>query len=152
RRAQFCEESSLDLDDLLLRIENLGLILLQFGSGEALSVHQRLFALVIGGREVEIGFGDLEVIAEDRIEAHLQGRDPGSRTFTLFDPCDMLFRIATEVAQLVESRIDTVGDHAAIRDRKRWFRDQRSIDARTHVSEFVDLSMKLAQAFRAKLR
>ena len=47
--AQLGEEAALDLDDLLLRVEDLGLVLLQLGRGEALGIDQRLLALVVGG-------------------------------------------------------------------------------------------------------
>ena len=37
------------VDHLLLRIQNLRFVFLQLGRGEALGIHQRLLALVIGG-------------------------------------------------------------------------------------------------------
>ncbi len=56
RRPQLCEETPLDFDDLLLCIENLRLVFLQLRRREALCVHQRLLALVVGGGEMQIAF------------------------------------------------------------------------------------------------
>ena len=50
--ADFGEDALLDFENLLFRREHLALVFLQLRRGEALGVHQRLFALVIGRREV----------------------------------------------------------------------------------------------------
>ena len=70
--ANFGEDPLLDLENLLFGGEHFALVLLQLGRGEALGVDQRLLALVIGGREVQIGFRDLDVVAEDVVEADLE--------------------------------------------------------------------------------
>ena len=69
--AQLGEDAPLDFDDLLLRVEDLGFVFLQLGRGEALGVDQRLLALVVGGSEMQVGLGDLDVVAEDGIEPYL---------------------------------------------------------------------------------
>ncbi len=70
--ADFGEDLLFEFEDLLFGGEDLALVFLQFGSGEALGVDQRLFALVIGGSEMQVGFRDLDVVAEDVVEADLQ--------------------------------------------------------------------------------
>src|SRR6267378_1145247 len=72
RRPQVSKQPPLDLRDLFLRVENLGLIFLQFRSSEAFRAHQRLLALVVGRSEMQIRFGNLEVVTKDRIELDLQ--------------------------------------------------------------------------------
>ena len=69
--AQFSEETALDLDGPLVRGEDAGLVVLELGGGETLGVDQGLFALVIGGYGLEIGLGDLDVVAEDIVKANL---------------------------------------------------------------------------------
>ena len=63
--ANFDEECALDFQNAFVGGENFAFVLLQLGSGEAFGVDQRLLALVIGGREMQIGFGDFDVVAED---------------------------------------------------------------------------------------
>ncbi len=59
------EELALDFEDALVGGEDFALVFFQFRRGETLGVDQRLFALVVGGREMQIGFGDFDVVAED---------------------------------------------------------------------------------------
>ena len=69
--AQLGEEAAFDLDGALVRGEDAGLVVLQLGRGEALGVDQGLFALVVGGDGLEVGLGDLDVVAEDIVKANL---------------------------------------------------------------------------------
>ena len=52
--ADFDEELLFDFADAFVGGEDFAFVLFQFGSGEALGVDQRLFALVVGGREMQI--------------------------------------------------------------------------------------------------
>ncbi len=54
--SQFGKQAPLDLDNLFLGVENLRFILFQFWSREALGIDQSLFAFVIGGRVLQVGF------------------------------------------------------------------------------------------------
>ncbi len=67
RRARFSS-----VEDLLFGVEDFALVVLQLRRGEALGVDQRLLALVIGRREVQIGFRDFDVVAEDVVEADFE--------------------------------------------------------------------------------
>jgi hypothetical protein len=71
-RAQFGKHAPLDLDDLLLGIEDFGLIFLEFRRGEALGVDQCLPPLIIRRHQVQVDPGDFEVVAEYRIEPDLE--------------------------------------------------------------------------------
>ncbi len=82
---QFGKESALDLDNLFLRVENLRLIFLQLRSGEALGIDQRLLALIVGGRVMQVGFRNLNVVAEDGIELHFERADAGALALAQFD-------------------------------------------------------------------
>jgi hypothetical protein len=70
--AQLGEQAPLQFQDLLLRVEDAGLILLQLGGGEALGVDQRLLALVVRRREMQVRLRDLDVVAEDAVELHFE--------------------------------------------------------------------------------
>ena len=78
RRAQLGKQPPLDLDNLFLGVQNLRLVLLQLRSGEALGIHQRLLALVVGGRVVQVRLRNLDVVAENRIELYLERPDSGA--------------------------------------------------------------------------
>src|SRR5262249_50826984 len=66
RSAQFGKQTALDVDDLLLRIENLSLVFLELRSREALSPNQGLLAVIILRDKMQIRLRNLEVVAKDR--------------------------------------------------------------------------------------
>ena len=69
---QFAKDPPLDLYDLLLRIEHLALVFFELRRGETFGVDQGLLAVIIGGRVMQVGLRDLNVIPENRIELDLQ--------------------------------------------------------------------------------
>ena len=101
------KSSLLERQNLLLGVEHLALVVLQLRRGEALGVDQRLLAFVIGGREVQIGVGDFDVVAEDVIEADLERLDAGALPLARFDLRDVLAAVLAEIAQLVELGIES---------------------------------------------
>ena len=104
------------VEDLLFGVEHFALVILQLGGGEALGVDQGLLAFVVGGREVQIGAGDFDVVAEDVVEADLQRGDAGALALAGFDLGDVLVAVLAEVAELVE-----LGDGS----RRGWCRHRR---------------------------
>ena len=72
------EQLLLQREDLLLGVQHLALVVLQLRRGEALGVGQRLLALVVGRRQMQVGARDLDVVAEDVVEAHLERLDAGA--------------------------------------------------------------------------
>ena len=109
--------AALNLDDLFLSIENFRFVFFQFRSGEALGVHQRLLALIIGGHKMQIGFRDLEIVAEDGIELHFERANSGALPLALFDLRKKLFAVAAQVAELIQFLIDAGSNHAAVAER-----------------------------------
>src|SRR5256885_8532532 len=99
--AQLGKDFSFQLDDLLLRVEDFALVDFQLGRGEALGVDQRLLALVVVGHQMEIGFGNLNVEAKDRIEFDLERSNAGALPLALLYGQNVLPRVVAEVAQLV---------------------------------------------------
>src|SRR4029077_3989234 len=94
RPAELGNDPALDLDHLFLRVQNFRLILLQLWSRESFRIRQRLLALVIGGHEVQVRLGILQVVSKDRIELHLERTDAGALAFSLLDLREILLAVA----------------------------------------------------------
>ena len=112
--ADIGEQFLLQRQNLLFGIQHLALVVLQLGRGEALGVGQRLLAFVIGGRQVQIGAGDFDVVAEDVVEAHLERLDAGALALARFDLRDVLLAVLAQVAQLVELGVEAGANGAAV--------------------------------------
>src|SRR5258706_9159423 len=134
RSAQLGKEAALNLYDLLLSVEHLSFVFLEFRRGIAFRIDQRLLALVVRGRMMQIGLGDLNVIAEDVVELDLERVDPGALPLAGLDLCDVLLAMATQVAQLVEFRIDAFADHATVVQGDGWFRNDAVVNTLAYVS------------------
>ena len=65
------EEFLFEGEDFVFGVEHFALVIFQLGGGEAFGVGEGLLALVVGGREVLVGAGDFDVVAEDVVEANL---------------------------------------------------------------------------------
>ena len=105
-----------------MRGENLAFVVLQFRRGEAFGVHQGLFALVVRGRQCEVRLGDLDVITEDGVIAHLQRADAGALPLAVLDGGNGLTARGRNRAQFVEFRVNAGSDGAAIDKGERRFR------------------------------
>ena len=92
--AQRLEKLVLELARTLVRAENFCLHFLQLRGDETLAAHGRLFAHVMRGHAGEIRFRDLDEIAEDRVETHLERLDPGGRDLALLQLADPFFSVA----------------------------------------------------------
>ncbi len=66
------EELAFDFQDALVGGEDFALVFLQLCGSEALGVDKSLLSFVIGGREMQIRFRNLNVIPKDLIEPNLQ--------------------------------------------------------------------------------
>src|SRR5207237_7237106 len=140
--AQLGKNPALQLDNLFLGVEHFGFVLLELAGSEALGIDQRLLALVVGGRQMLIGFGDLDVIAEDGVEFDLERANAGALPLPLLDGQNVLPGVVAQVAQLVEATIDTRGDDSAIAKAERRFRRQGGFNLLAHIAEFIQRLMK----------
>ena len=61
-----------------------------------------------------VGVGDLQVVPEDLVEAHLERRDAGAVALALLQGGDVLLAAVAEVAQLVELGVVAGADHVAV--------------------------------------
>src|SRR5208337_4096350 len=147
-RTQLGKETPLDFDNLLLGVENLGFILFQLRSREALGIYQRLLPLVVGGRVVQVGLRNLNVVAEDGVELYLERPNPRSLAFARFYLCQILLRVPAQVAEFVQIFVDAGSDHSPIAQRERRLWNQRAIDLSPQIAQSVDQSKQRAQSRR----
>ncbi len=69
--AQLAKEMLLDLQPPLIGVEHQRFVLFEVGRDVPLAVGNCLLADILGGHFVQVGFGDLDVIAEDLVVADL---------------------------------------------------------------------------------
>ncbi len=130
------------LDRPLLRAQDIALVCLQLRRGEALGIHQRLLAFVVGRSQCQIAFADLDVVAKDRVVTHLQRTDAGARPLALFDGGNRLPGIATQSAQPVQLLMHPFGNRTSIGHRQRRFGDQRALNGCHQIVQRVQLAGK----------
>ena len=61
-----------------------------------------------------VGFGDLDVVAEDVVEAHLERSDAGPLALPRFDGGDVLLAVALDVAQRIKVGVIAGAHRAAV--------------------------------------
>ena len=116
RAEELVVEAQLDGDRLLFRADDLLFELLEIGRDVALGVGERLLADVVRRHLGEVRFRDLDVVAEDGVEADLERGDAGALALARLDLEQDRLRVAGDGAQLVELGVDAVGDDAAVAD------------------------------------
>ena len=130
RVAQLEEQLVLQLLRLLVGRQDLLLVLLQLRRDVALGVLDRLLADVVGGDLLAVGVGDLDVVAEDLVEADLQARDAGPLGLLGLVAGDPLLAAVGQLAQRVELGAEAVADEAAVAARQRAVVGQRRVERR----------------------
>ena len=144
--AHLGEQFFFQREDLVFGVEDLALVVLQLGRGEALGVDQSLLALVVGGGQVLVGLGDFDVVAEDVVEADLQRLDAGAGALAGLDLGDDLAAIAAKVAQFVEIGVAAGADGAAIGQVDGRLVGDGLQDAVAGFGDFVQTFVQIAQA------
>ena len=142
------EEFLFQRENLVLGVQHLALVILQLGRGEAFGVDQGLLALIVGGRQMLIGAGDLDVVAEDVIEAHFERGDAGALALAGLDLGDVPLAVLAQVAEFVELGMVSGADGAAIHQVERRFVGDGFEDEVGDVGKFVEPVVQAAQARR----
>ena len=142
------EKLLFERQDLLFGVQHLALVVLQLGRGEALRVGQRLLALVIRGCQVQVGARDLDVVAEDVVEPHLERPDARALPLARFDLRDVLAAVPAEVAQLVELGVEAGADGAALGDGERRLVGNGLQNQVGHIGQLVQALVNGPQARR----
>jgi hypothetical protein len=138
-RPQVLEDPRLDLEDPLVRVEHPVLVLLELRRDEPLAAGDRLLAHVVGGDEGEVGPADLDVVAEDAVEAHLERRDARALALALLDGGDRGATSAAGGPELVELGRGAVPDESALADEGGGVVDERPPDLVGDVEGRVEL-------------
>ena len=105
---------------------------------EPLAVHQGLLADIGVGHQVVIGLGDLDVIPEHLVVAHLQVLDAGLFPLRLFDGGHHGLAVGHDVPEVVHVAIVARFDEAALPDGEGRLLHQRPGNVLPQVLEVVD--------------
>ncbi len=108
-----------------------------------------MFALVIGGSEMEIGLGNFDVVAENLIEADFEGIDAGALAFALFHGGDDLFAVFADIAKLIEFGVIAGADHAGFAGGGGRLVGEGAFEFFADVGEFVDFLVEFAEEITA---
>src|SRR5260370_10254770 len=103
--AQVDEKLALDFEDALVGGKDFALVFFQLRRSETLRVDQGLLALVIVGREMQVGLGNFDVIAENMVEADFKRSDVGALALALFHRGEDLFALLATLAPFVALRV-----------------------------------------------
>src|SRR5580658_1825252 len=136
--AEIGEDAFFDFDGALLGGEDFGFVVLELRSGEALGVDEGLLAFVVGGGGGEVGFGDLDVVAEDGIEADFERADAGAAALAVLDGGDGGSTGRTDGAEVVEFGVDAGGDDSAFGEGEGRLGDEGGEDDGAEVFEGVE--------------
>ena len=128
----------LDFDATLVRRQDAAFEVLQFRSGEPLCVHQRLLALIVARDAAKIRLGDLDVVAEDRVEAHFERRDAGAGALALLDAGDRLAPGVADGAKVVQFCVHPGLDDSAIGQREWRLGNDGGLDPALDVFQSVE--------------
>ena len=105
--ANLLKELLLDLEHLFFGSQDLLFVFLQFRCDESFGADQRLLAIVVLRNQVKIRFGDLDVVAEDSVEANLQRSDSGSLAFADFDGGEICLAVLSKATAVRRVRHDS---------------------------------------------
>jgi hypothetical protein len=144
--AQREEQLVFERDGLVLGAEDLVLAFLELGGDEALAVDDGLLADVVVGDLGEVGFGDFDEVAEDLVEADLEGLDAGALDFAGLELGDPLLAVVGGGAQFVELGVEALADDAAFLDGHGRLVDERAVDAGDEVVLRLDGGGEFAEA------
>ena len=111
---QFGKKFLLTGQGIFFGVQDFLFLLLQIVGDIALAVHGCLTADVVFRHEVQIGFGNVDVVAEVVGVFYLQALDAGAGLFAAFEFRKPSFVVAGEGANSIQLRIKISTDRAAI--------------------------------------
>ena len=92
----------LHLLDTVAGVENHGLVFFKLRREEPLAIDEGLLADIFLRHLLEVGIGDLDVVAENVIEAHFQALDAGSLSLFKLQSGEVLFGAAGDLTQFIQ--------------------------------------------------
>src|SRR5580704_18162614 len=148
-RTDIHEQLAFDFENAFVGGKNLALVFLELGGSEAFGVDQRLLALIVRRREMQIRFRNLNVIAKNLIETDFERADSSAFAFPLFHGRNDLFAMPAQIAQLVELAVIAAANHSRIRGERRRLIRNGAFELFAHVRELVNFLVELAKKFAA---
>ena len=145
------EQVALQRVAALVGVEDLYLQLFQLRGGKTFSVHQRLLAFVVRRRQMHVGPGDFNVIAEDVVEAHFERSDARSFALTLFKLGKNAFGVLPQIAQLIELGMKAGANHSAFTQQYGRFGMYRLLQEFVNIRQLIQLVMQPADAGRLEM-
>ena len=142
-------ELAFEDQNLLLRAEDLLLVLFQFVSDVAFRVHECLLAHPLGRNAVLEGIPHLQVVAEDIVVIDLQRRDAGPLDLPLEHLLQVGPAVVEDAPQFVQFGIDAGGDHVALADRGRRLGADDAPDLVQQVRRHLHLPDEVVQRLHA---
>ena len=133
------------LIDLGLRIQNQIFHLLQLRRNEAFRVGQRLFANVVFGNQIKIGFGNFQIITKHPIVADLQVLDAGALALGVFEIGNPLLSILNRKVQMIQFLRKALLDQPAFFDGKRRVFTDRAVDHVINIRQTVNHVTKFSK-------
>ena len=124
------EEHLLQRQPPLIGVEHQRLVLLEVGCDVALTVGNRLLAYILGRRLAQVAAGNLDVVAEDLVEAHLEVLDIQPLTLSALEVGDPILGAAAALHQVVKLIAVAVAHHARRVKRRRRLLHQRRFEQR----------------------
>ena len=112
--SQVQEEFRLPLNPDFFGPQDPGLVILEVRGDEALGVYQGLLADVVGRHQMQVGLGDLQIIAEDLVVAHLEAVDAGGAALLGLQFGDPVLAFPAEANEFVQLRVIALPDDAPI--------------------------------------
>lgn len=111
---ELLEEVVFELAGAFIGGKDAGLHFFKFWGDEALAVGDGLFADVVRRDEVQVRFGDFDVVTEDFVVADFEGFDAGAIGFSDLELSDPVFAGGGEGAEFVEFGVKAGFDNAAV--------------------------------------
>src|SRR5690606_1278995 len=115
----------------------------------SLRIDERLLADVVVRDLILVRVGDLEVVAEDLVEADLEGRDAGSLRLFLLHTDQPVFAGACDTPALVELFVEPIADKASLTHAGRWVIHQGAPDFADEIVAGMQFLANVAQRFPA---
>jgi len=111
--AHALEQVVFQLHPALFSAQNPPLHLLEVWRDKPLTIGDGLLADIVRRHLVQVGFGDLKVVAEDRVEPHFEGRDTRAHNLVLLQLRDPILALAHGRAQFIQRGVEAIANQAA---------------------------------------
>ena len=98
--------------------------------------------------ERQIGFADLQIVAEHIVKANFQILDAGFLFFFCFDACKNRLCIVNDLIILIQLSMIALLDHTAITNKGRWIINDGILNQLAKIFQTVDLTINFFQINR----